>query len=264
MPILSPIVTSALTLWKNRAHYRFRPALLPTIAVLALLPLFLHLSAWQEGKAHSKILAQNLYKAHAQEPYGSLPSTLHFEDRFRRVILRGQFVPEGAFLLDNQLHQGQAGFHHLVPMRLDEGRLILINRGWLPFSGDRQKLPEPTTPSGSVVLRGEIVPIPSLKIDPQFAPKWGESIWAVVDMPLIQQHIRGEWANAMVRETAEELVGDAPRQDAQKWVRDWQAPDFNIDQHKSYAGQWKIIAVAMVVVWLVGSFRRNNINPSAQ
>jgi cytochrome oxidase assembly protein ShyY1 len=38
-------------------------------------------------------------------------------------------------------------------------------------------------------------------------------------------------------------------------VRDWPAPDFGIDQHKSYMVQWYSLAALGVVLWLALNWR---------
>ena len=38
-------------------------------------------------------------------------------------------------------------------------------------------------------------------------------------------------------------------------VRDWPAPDFGIDQHRSYMVQWYSLAALGVVLWLVLNWR---------
>ena len=42
--------------------------------------------------------------------------------------LRGEFLPERQFLLDNRSHQGKPGYEVLTPFRTNDGARLLVNR----------------------------------------------------------------------------------------------------------------------------------------
>ena len=61
----------------------------------------------------------------------------------RRCACSGQYEPGHQFLLDNMSHGGRAGYQVLTPFRLEDGRLLLVNRGWLPLPDERrERLPD--------------------------------------------------------------------------------------------------------------------------
>ena len=62
--------------------------------------------------------------------------------RFQRVMLRGYYDSEHQFLLDNISHEGKPGYQVLTVLRLADGSGLLVNRGWLPFAGYRDRLPD--------------------------------------------------------------------------------------------------------------------------
>ncbi len=61
---------------------------------------------------------------------------------FTRVRVAGQFDTERQFLLDNISHDGQPGYEVLTVLRLADGSGLLVNRGWVPFTGYRDRLPD--------------------------------------------------------------------------------------------------------------------------
>ena len=61
--------------------------------------------------------------------------------RFQRISLVGRLDPDHQFLLDNRSYQGRPGFEVLTPLQRPNGRIVLIDRGWVPFSGLRERLP---------------------------------------------------------------------------------------------------------------------------
>lgn len=55
---------------------------------------------------------------------------------YRAVQVRGTYDFEHQVALRNQYYDNQYGYHLLTPLRLDDGRAILIDRGWIPAEGN--------------------------------------------------------------------------------------------------------------------------------
>lgn len=93
------------------------------------------------------------------------PWTLE-DARERRMIARGQYIPEAAIWLDNRPRpvppagsvNAQAGFYLMMPLRL-EGRdeVLWVNRGWAPRNNEnRETLPPVKTPNQLVHVEGVV------------------------------------------------------------------------------------------------------------
>lgn len=232
--------------------YRFRPEWLPSLAVALLIPLFIHLGLWQAGKAERKGAWQATLEERLALPPQPLPHGLEDPEalRYLRVRLRGEYDPAHTLLLDNQVQQGRAGFHVLTALRLEHGdRPILINRGWVPFSGDRTRLPQIDTPPGPVELTGHLLPLPGHRVAAEYLPEPGAwpLVWQGADLARLRAVIPG-LPPALVRLDADSGGGG--------YLRDWERPDERIAMHRSYAVQWFLFATGLAVAWLVLSFRR--------
>ena len=85
------------------------------------------------------------------------PGTFALKDEYRPVEISGKYLVSKATLLRNRPHNGNPGFHQLIPFRLDSGMIIIIDRGWLP-TGDRQDSPDfnPLPPAGETRLVGRV------------------------------------------------------------------------------------------------------------
>ena len=85
------------------------------------------------------------------------PGTFALKDEYRPVEISGKYLVSKATLLRNRPHNGNPGFHQLIPFRLDSGMIIIIDRGWLP-TGDRQDSPDfnPLPPAGETRLAGRV------------------------------------------------------------------------------------------------------------
>ncbi|MFJ4038703.1 SURF1 family protein [Microbacterium sp. NPDC090007] len=97
-------------------------------------------------------------------------------DEWRPVRLEGRYLPDEQLLVRNRAHGGSAAYEQLVPFRLDDGRTLLVDRGWLP-PGNRQAAPDdiPAPPAGDVVVEvrlrpGEAAPSSGRGADPGQVP----------------------------------------------------------------------------------------------
>ncbi|MBD8477334.1 SURF1 family cytochrome oxidase biogenesis protein [Microbacterium sp. CFBP 8794] len=80
-------------------------------------------------------------------------------DEWRPVRLEGRYLADEELLVRNRAHGGSAAYEQLVPFRLDDGRTLLVDRGWLP-PGNSQSLPDdiPDPPSGEVTVEVRLRP----------------------------------------------------------------------------------------------------------
>ncbi|MEV7769924.1 SURF1 family protein [Microbacterium sp. NPDC086615] len=80
-------------------------------------------------------------------------------DEWRPVRLEGQYLADEQLLVRNRAHNGSAAYEQLVPFRLTDGRVFLIDRGWLP-PGNSQSLPDeiPAPPAGTVTVEARLRP----------------------------------------------------------------------------------------------------------
>jgi cytochrome oxidase assembly protein ShyY1 len=123
------------------------------------------LSNWQFSRnaerATELALVERNYDA-APTPFADLVpagSTLDPEDEWRPVELVGEYLSGEQLLVRNRPHGGTSAFEVLVPFRLDDGRVVLVNRGWVP-PGDDQAEPDavPAAPTGSVTVVARLRP----------------------------------------------------------------------------------------------------------
>src|SRR4051812_18812320 len=94
---------------------------------------------WQRGMARQAIWDEYQRNSSPVEvPDGELDRV----ERFTRVVLKGHFEPAHQFVLDNRSHDGQPGYEVLTPFVLASGRRVLVDRGWVAFTGYRDRLPD--------------------------------------------------------------------------------------------------------------------------
>ncbi len=231
----------------NTRRSRFAPRPIPTILALAAIVLFAALGSWQLGRADEKrAMARNFNAGGPAIDWPQLPADA---PRFQRVSLRGRYDADHQFLLDNMSHESVAGVQVLTPLVLDNGKAVLVNRGWLPFGATRQDLP-PVDVDGekrTVVGRLDELPRPGIWLKGPATSGWPR---------LVQYPGMAELSAALGRELApRQVLLDPGVPDG--YVRDWIVTGTTPDRHLGYAVQWFAFAALAGAIWFVLSLRKS-------
>lgn len=74
-------------------------------------------------------------------------------EEWRPVELHGHYLTDQQLLVRNRVFNDNPGFEVLVPFQLDDGRVFVVDRGWLPIGTD-QDTPDhvPAAPTGEVTV----------------------------------------------------------------------------------------------------------------
>jgi surfeit locus 1 family protein len=222
-----------------------------TLLTLILLIAFFFLGRWQWHRGESKqAVWAEYYRDSTAEPLGS--RDLDSIDRFGRISLFGQFEPDHQFLLDNMSHAGQPGYEVLTPFVLTDGRRVLVNRGWVVFTGYRDRLPDISMSAPSQVsITGRINDLPSPGLASGRAPPDINGTWP----KLTSFPTHEELGFALGAKLQNRLLLLDPKSEG-GYVRDWMPPGMPPDRHFSYAIQWWGFAVVLLVLYFGLNFRK--------
>jgi surfeit locus 1 family protein len=110
-----------------------RPLLLPIIATALFAVVCTQLGFWQlsrlsERRTFNAQLAARL--AAPPSPISALPSDTA-AGHYHRVSARGVFDYPRQVVLATRSSMGSPGVHVLTPLRLDDGTIAMVNRGWV-------------------------------------------------------------------------------------------------------------------------------------
>jgi len=119
----------------------FAPSIGMTALTVVLFALFVFLGRWQWHRGTARQAEWDSFSRGADQvvPLGARP--LSSVAQFQRVSLQGRFDAAHQFLLDNRSYEGRPGYEVLTPLVRTAGDVALIDRGWVPFSGLRSRLP---------------------------------------------------------------------------------------------------------------------------
>jgi surfeit locus 1 family protein len=127
------------------------------LAAAAFIALTLWLGRWQVDRGHEKEARQALLESRRHEAPLSLTGMVPSAEPllYRRVVARGEWLADKQVFIDNQVHEGRAGFHVVTPLRLEGSRAaVLVNRGWIARDASYPRAPEVAVPAGHVEVRG--------------------------------------------------------------------------------------------------------------
>jgi cytochrome oxidase assembly protein ShyY1 len=140
----------------------------------------------------------------------------------------------------------------LTPLSLDDGRVLLVDRGWVAFTGSRARLPDVrlrADPPLTVTGRLDNLPVAGLALG-RMPPHDNDPWPKVTSYPSM-----GELASAYGHALEPRIVLLDPGAPL-GYVRDWQPPGLPPIRHFSYAVQWWGFAVTLVVIWVILSAPR--------
>jgi surfeit locus 1 family protein len=233
------------------AGRKFRPSWPMTLLTVLLLAGFVSLGRWQwhRGEARQAVWAE--YEK--DTPAVHVPAAdLDRVERFARVEVEGHFDPEHQFLLDNRSHAGQPGYEVLTPFVLASGMRLLVDRGWVPFTGYRDRLPDVSLADSTPRrISGRIEELPAAGLASGRAPPGTDSHWPKLTSFPTHEELQAALGSRLTRRL---LLLDPQMPDG--YVRDWTPPGLPPARHLSYAIQWWGFAVVLLVLYFGLNFRK--------
>lgn len=144
--------------------------------VFAIVCVFL--SDWQFSRNAERSVQLDLVASNYEEAPVPLADVIGADgafapsDEWRPVTLRGEYVHDDQVLVRNRAHGGSSAYEVLEPFRLDDGRVLIVDRGWLP-PGRTQPLPDaiPAPPAGPVEVEVRLRPSEPLPPSGRSAPE---------------------------------------------------------------------------------------------
>lgn len=134
-----------------------------TLVVLLACLAFAQLGQWQLHRAQAKWAANDAVTGRADAAPVPVTEVLSADsgpaktDEWRQVEMTGTYDPAATVLLRNTVLEGENGFHVLVPLRLESGPAVLVDRGFVPAGATARTAPTvPAPPGGQVTVLARV------------------------------------------------------------------------------------------------------------
>lgn len=240
----------------GRGVYRFllsRQWVILTLVALVLIPVMIELGFWQFHRherrvAQNALIADNLRaKPVPVEELTSPGHTVPRADYWRQVTATGTFDTAHEVVVRRRTSaDDRVGVHVLTPLVLTDGKVVMVNRGWVPAAADQRSFPEvPPAPRGEVTVTGR------LKADETTGASGIKDLKGLPDRQVMlidseqQAALLGRTVlGGYVEQTAPEPAGNSPELIPE--------PDHDsIGAHMAYAVQWWLFTAGVPVGWFI-------------
>jgi surfeit locus 1 family protein len=233
----------------------FKPRWYFVLLTAVAVPLFISLGFWQWHRGEYRSAQWEAFARADVPAVESTAAALERLPRFSRVFVGGEFDLQRQFLLDNISHKGAPGYEVLSVLQLADGSHLLVNRGWVPFSGFRERLPDVTLAVAGVQrLSGRLATLPAAGMASGRQAPAADGAWPrVTSFPTHAelQQLLGIGLLAPV------LLLDADS--GPGYLRDWQPPGISPERNYAYAVQWWSFALLAVAMFIGFNLKRRNV-----
>ena len=233
-----------------------RPRWVPVLAAVLGIVLTASAGVWQLRRAHFKEALQQQYERAVLAAPIRLSGERVAADELlhKKIAVRGTFVPQAMVLLDNRIVEGVAGYEVVMPLRISGSDVhMLVNRGWLPAGGRRERLPEIRTPDTVVEVIG-------------MAGEPGRffELGPTDESALVWQNLTIERFVRSRKIAVLPVVLEQSNASEHGLRRKTTATDFGVSKHVGYAVQWFSFCALIVFVFLFFHVRKTRSGQNTQ
>ncbi len=222
------------------------------MGALALIAGFIALGRWQLARADYKRALFTYFAAGTDATLSLATAGSKLLPRYQHVTASGHFDGERQVVLDNMTHGEQAGFRVLTPFALDDGRLLLVDRGWFALGRTRTDWPSLALAPTARTIRGRLdeLPVPGIRLEGPSAEGMAGSWPKLMNFPAWPE-LEAAYGRSLYPKI---LLLDRDQPDG--FTREWTPPGFGPERHIAYAIQWFGLALTVAVIYAVLNLRK--------
>lgn len=235
---------------QNTNGFRWQPNAKLLVFSLLMMPLLLSLGLWQLERGEEKQQIVDHHKYNQQLPPIMSPNQLTTgeDHQYRLAWIRGTVDNQRTIILDNKVKNGRPGYEILQPVSVTGlTEKLLINRGWVEASLDRDILPLIPPVDDNVQLRGYLYQ--ALK----GGYRLDDGIRQVQQWPS-----RVGW---ITLQRAQELYGESFLPYQLRLDQDspgaletgWTTVAIEPEKHVGYAVQWFAMAITLLIMTIIAN-----------
>ncbi len=212
------------------------------MVLLALVITFVNLGLWQLRRLDERQLSNQVglarYDAESFDLVAMVDSAASEVDtlEFRRARVSGEWDASYEVYVRSQVRNGRSGLWVVTPLVLEDGRAVMVNRGWIPVGLDRGEV---APPSGVADVSGVVMASRSRSVlGPEDRPGIEDTV-ARVDLGVLDGYTPFPLLMVYLEESSPNPAA---------WPLRLDPPSFDDEgSHFAYAFQWFSFAVVALV-----------------
>ena len=160
---------------------------------------------------------------------------------YYEVRLQGSYISDKQFIYDNQIVDQVSGYYVLTPFVLTgQSNAVLVNRGFIPWNGSRDKLADIDVDSASREIKVQVSnPIKRIELKTSDISNQFPVLIQAIDFDVIEEIASTSFVD---------IVGLLDSSSADGFVRKWEPYTGSIEKHIGYAIQWFLMAFVLGII----------------
>ena len=215
-----------------------------TLLVVLLVVVMVNLAFWQLRRLHERREFNSTVRSRSEQPTEAVPTLLTPSTdpatvEWRPAGISGTYLAGETVTVVNRSQDGEAGRDVVTPLLLDDGSVLLVNRGFVPGTKDA-----PGPPPGRVEVTG-LLRRSDVRGTGQTADASGVVLTEIrrIDIPKLAPQL-----GPPVQPMYLDLVDSDPREEHVEPVA---MPELSEGPHLSYTVQWFIFSACAVAGWVI-------------
>jgi len=164
---------------------------------------------------------------------------------WRRVTATGRFDATGELLVDQRSQDGLAGQVVLTPLVLDDGRVLLVERGFVPLAIGNQPVEVAPPPDDTVTVTGRLRASERRRAGGITDADTSDNVIPRVDIRALADELPGDVVPMFIEMT------ELPADQAGPYPELLAEPALSEGPHLGYAVQWFIFSTCAAVGWVL-------------
>ena len=220
---------------------RFR-FFIPAALIIATLALLISLGFWQLDRADEKRAIEDQIASANSGDVEIVASTEFLKEKeYYHVRLQGSYIDDKQFIYDNQIVDQISGYYVLTPLVLKgDSKAVLINRGFIPWNGRRDKLADIDIADKLTEVKVQISkPVKRMEL---------EASELTGDFPVLIQALDLDEMSTIASLYFASVIGLLSPESDNGFVRQWEPYTGSIERHIGYAIQWFLMALVLAFI----------------
>ena len=218
--------------------------LIPAFLIIATIAFLVSLGLWQLDRADQKRTIEAAIVNAKTGPVELIANGRELLDKeYYDVRLQGNYLSDKQFIYDNQIVDQVSGYYVLTPFILtDQLGVILVNRGFIPWNGQRERLADIAVDSVSREIKVQVSsPIKRMELKPTDVSRQFPVLIQAIDFDVLEEVSKLKFVK---------VVGLLDPSSSDGYVRKWEPYTGSIEKHIGYAIQWFLMALVLAIIGL--------------